>query len=112
MAVIVRPIYTTKMFKEALSSVTSRFNSHETRPSSGSSAPTNSVNEKGVTVREGNVAVAAGEDPEADRMLQPGGLSFDDDTQGGMGRHLGLFSTTFLMYDHFSKPPFAETGAE
>lgn len=29
--------------------------------------------------------------------LQPGELSFDEDTRGGMGRHLGLFSTTFLM---------------
>lgn len=30
-------------------------------------------------------------------VIQPGELSFDEDTAGGMGRHLGLTSTTFLM---------------
>ena len=29
--------------------------------------------------------------------VQPGELSFEEDTAGGLGRHLGLFSTTFLM---------------
>lgn len=37
------------------------------------------------------------EKPVADLMLEPGELSFAEDTSGGMGRHLGLFSTTFLM---------------
>jgi solute carrier family 7 (L-type amino acid transporter), member 9/15 len=36
-------------------------------------------------------------DMEADKILEPGELSFDEDTRGGMGRHLGLTSTTFLM---------------
>ncbi len=31
------------------------------------------------------------------RLLEPGELSLADDTSGGLGRHLGLFSTTFLM---------------
>jgi hypothetical protein len=31
------------------------------------------------------------------KILEPGELSFDEDTRGGMGRHLGLMSTTFLM---------------
>ncbi len=32
-----------------------------------------------------------------ERLLEPGELSFAEDTSGGLGRHLGLFSTTFLM---------------
>jgi hypothetical protein len=36
-------------------------------------------------------------DMEAEKILEPGELSFDEDTRGGMGRHLGLISTTFLM---------------
>ena len=35
--------------------------------------------------------------PEADAILYPGELDFDDATAGGLGRHLGLWSTTFLM---------------
>ncbi len=34
---------------------------------------------------------------EADRLAQPGELNFEENTAGGMQRHLGLFSTTFLM---------------
>lgn len=34
---------------------------------------------------------------EADDILNPGELSFEEDTAGGLGRHLGLWSTTFLM---------------
>ena len=30
-------------------------------------------------------------------ILQPGELSLEEDTAGGLGRHLGLFSTTFLI---------------
>lgn len=33
----------------------------------------------------------------ADTTVQPGELSFEEDTAGGLGRHLGLYSTTFLM---------------
>ena len=29
--------------------------------------------------------------------VHPGELSFEEDVAGGLGRHLGLFSTTFLM---------------
>ena len=36
-------------------------------------------------------------DMEAEKILAPGELSFDEDTRGGLGRHLGLTSTTFLM---------------
>lgn len=32
-----------------------------------------------------------------EKILEPGELSFDEDTRGGMGRHLGLMSTTFLI---------------
>lgn len=39
----------------------------------------------------------ADEPAEADATLQPGELSFEEDTAGGLGRHLGLWSTTFLM---------------
>ncbi len=36
-------------------------------------------------------------DMEAEKTLEPGELNFDEDTRGGLGRHLGLVSTTFLM---------------
>ena len=36
---------------------------------------------------------------DAHRAVQPGELTLEEDAAGGMGRHLGLFSTTFLMYD-------------
>lgn len=29
--------------------------------------------------------------------LTVGELTFEEDTSGGLGRHLGVFSTTFLM---------------
>ncbi|KAH8754223.1 high affinity methionine permease [Hyaloscypha sp. PMI_1271] len=34
---------------------------------------------------------------EAEKILEPRELSFDEDTRGGLGRHLGLTSTTFLI---------------
>ena len=37
-----------------------------------------------------------------DHILQPGELSIEDDVAGGLGRHLGLYSTTFLMYGSHS----------
>ncbi|OJT07978.1 High-affinity methionine permease [Trametes pubescens] len=40
-----------------------------------------------------NVAEAAEHDPD----LNPGGLSFEEDTAGGAGRHLGVFSCTMLI---------------
>ncbi|KAI0823462.1 amino acid transporter [Trametes gibbosa] len=34
---------------------------------------------------------------EHDHELNPGGLSFEEDTAGGLGRHLGVFSCTMLI---------------
>lgn len=42
-------------------------------------------------------AAATDDVPEADAILHPGELNFDEATAGGLGRHLGLWSTTFLM---------------
>ncbi|MCJ1357803.1 MAG: hypothetical protein MMC33_007799 [Icmadophila ericetorum] len=36
-------------------------------------------------------------EPLAHTIIHPGELSFEEDTAGGLGRHLGLFSTTFLI---------------
>ncbi|KAH8816509.1 high affinity methionine permease [Xylogone sp. PMI_703] len=36
-------------------------------------------------------------DPVADRAVAPGELTYEEDVKGGMGRHLGLTSTTFLI---------------
>jgi solute carrier family 7 (L-type amino acid transporter), member 9/15 len=33
-----------------------------------------------------------------DSSLHPGELTFEEDTAGGMGRHLGVFSCTMLMF--------------
>ena len=33
----------------------------------------------------------------AENVLEPGGLSVDEDTSGGLGRHVGLMTATFLM---------------
>lgn len=38
--------------------------------------------------------IAANED-----VLQNGDLTFDEATRGGLGRHLGFWSTYFLMYE-------------
>lgn len=48
----------------------------------------------GVIPKHGQLAPA-----DAHRTVQPGELTLEEDAAGGMGRHLGLFSTTFLMYD-------------
>lgn len=37
------------------------------------------------------------EEPKVDAIIAPGELSFEEGTSGGLGRHLGLFSTTLLM---------------
>jgi hypothetical protein len=58
----------------------------------GDISPTHSTNKQPHTDATGYVI-----EPEADRVLEPGELTFEEDTAGGMGRHLGLFSTTFLM---------------
>ena len=46
-----------------------------------------------------NTALPHTENAELDavHIVQPGDLSLEEDTAGGLGRHLGLFSTTFLM---------------
>lgn len=37
-------------------------------------------------------------DAEHSVLGEPDGLSFDEATRGGLGRHLGFWSTYFLMY--------------
>jgi len=44
-----------------------------------------------------NNAVTAEEAVFNQPLLQAGELSLEEASEGGMGRHLGLFSTTFLM---------------
>ena len=50
-------------------------------------------NDKGVVNKDENGYGG----PEADHIVESGELTFSEDVKGGMGRHLGLFSTTFLM---------------
>lgn len=59
----------------------------------GSPAADQPANTKGV-LRE---SVREDGEPKADQDVNPGELTFEEDTRGGLGRHLGLFSTTFLM---------------
>jgi len=40
--------------------------------------------------------VDAGLDSDETSDINPGGLTFEEDTAGGMGRHLGVFSCTLL----------------
>lgn len=47
--------------------------------------------------KEAYVREATDVEPAADRIVEPGELTFEEDTSGGLGRHLGLVSTTFLM---------------
>lgn len=54
------------------------------------------VSDKGIG--GGVVLKDVNDEPEADRVIEPGELTFEEDARGGMGRHLGLFSTTLLMY--------------
>ena len=53
----------------------------------------NGIDEAGEEQQEGSVVA---------HQLHPGELSFEDDVAGGLGRHLGVTSTTFLMYNHSS----------
>lgn len=63
--------------------------------------------EQGVTIAEyqtGQGTREAGISPNQERtetnaedIIQPKFLNLEQDTAGGLGRHLGLFSTTFLM---------------
>jgi len=75
---------------------------HGVRQRSGKQSPDGTATvsgvsgEKEVVVNDGNGGIYEGE-PDADRIVEPGTLSFDEDTRGGLGRHLGLFSTTFLI---------------
>lgn len=58
-------------------------------------------------------------------ICDPDGFSFDEATRGGLGRHLGFWSTYFLMYDamhsqwttlpgnhRHTKPPFLQHWAD
>lgn len=47
--------------------------------------------------REGGAGIGPDGEPLADQLVAPGELTFEEDTAGGLGRHLGLFTTTFLM---------------
>ena len=37
------------------------------------------------------------DEKEKNNSVEAGELTFEEDTAGGLGRHLGVFSTTFLM---------------
>jgi hypothetical protein len=71
------------------------------REGSGTSSLDGNINNKeatGVaTAYDGTTHSGSGDEPEADKLVAPGELSFEEDTSGGLGRHLGLFSTTLLM---------------
>lgn len=62
-----------------------------------SATPSADVTPASSDVQQNYGGAKAGEVAEADAILRPGELSFDEDTAGGLGRHLGLWSTTFLM---------------
>lgn len=44
-----------------------------------------------------NGSATSSDEPLADKIIAPGELTFEEGTSGGLGRHLGLFSTTLLM---------------
>lgn len=46
---------------------------------------------------KGQLGQASSIEPAADQLVAPGELSFEEDTAGGLGRHLGLTTTTLLM---------------
>lgn len=76
-----------------LASILQRFSLPSRAPQSP--APDHVVvasNEKGGFVADNNGAPLP-----SDELLQPGDMTFEESTSGGMGRHLGLVSTTFLM---------------
>jgi hypothetical protein len=78
-----------------------RLPSRVSREGSGTYSLDDNTNKKeatGVTTAyDGKTILASGDEPEADKLVAPGELSFEEDTSGGLGRHLGLFSTTLLM---------------
>lgn len=62
-----------------------------------SHTPNLSGNEIKAGSEEGSPTRPAKGEPLADALHNPGELSFEEDTAGGMGRHLGITSTTLLM---------------
>lgn len=57
-----------------------------------------------------DVDVAQGDsDLQEARQENVGELEFDEYTQGGLGRHLGVLSTTFLVYVSASWFPYRVT---
>lgn len=61
--------------------------------------------------REGEEKPAdVGVDELTEQPLQAGELSLEEAAHGGMGRHLGLISTTFLMYVQYL-PTYLPHGA-
>ncbi len=66
----------------------------------GASEGATSEPEKNVVeTQDAEVAGILGPDVDVniDETVEAGELTFVEDTKGGMGRHLGLWSTTFLM---------------
>lgn len=56
--------------------------------------------EKGEDAIQPSVSNTPADDPQLgviDKSLEAGELSLEEDAAGGMGRHLGVFSTTLLM---------------
>jgi hypothetical protein len=71
------------------------------RPSSAEKALSESPSsptEKGVYITEEPEDDTASSTGFIPKDAQAGELSLDETASGGLGRHLGLFSTTFLMY--------------
>ena len=78
-----------------LTSVFNRFSAKKDAPEIASSpGEATTRNEKGFVANDG---LGKSDEPEADALLRPGELSFEQATSGGLGRHLGIVSTTFLM---------------
>ena len=65
-----------------------------------SDSPPQSKNEATFASSDNGVQVA-----ETEFREEVGGLHFDQYLAGGMGRHLGIFSTTSLMFDLTISPP-------
>lgn len=89
----------------SLRSLTGRFRG-SADPSVSSSTEPQATGEKEANQNEStghskdnsvNYVAATVEEPAADAENQPGELTFAEDTAGGMGRHLGIFSCTFLV---------------
>lgn len=66
-------------------------------PTAVAASPT-SPNEKEIDTTSADDADYVGHSSHIPRDAEAGELTVDETTAGGLGRHLGVFSTTFLMY--------------